>query len=212
MERYSGINHHQPNTEVSPELREYCRQFDAIVGETKQLIAGLSDRQLAWREASGTWSIVDCLDHLLVTGGHSLSGIREAKTKARSRRSLGTGRFRSRLVTGWFVHFMDAPPIIKVKAPRVYRPASDLQPCQVVARFFQLQAQLIAAAEEANGLDLSATRVNNPVSRWFRMTLGQEFAFTAAHERRHLWQAWRVREKLLSSGVAERLAPGSTVR
>ena len=32
--------------------------------------------------------------------------------------------------------------------------------------------------------------------------VGQEFAFTAAHERRHLWQAWRVRKKLLSIGIA----------
>jgi hypothetical protein len=31
---------------------------------------------------------------------------------------------------------------------------------------------------------------------WFRMSLGQEFALTAAHERRHLWQASRVREKI----------------
>jgi hypothetical protein len=45
-------------------------------------------------------------------------------------------------------------------------------------------------------------KVANPVSSWFTMTLGQELALTAAHERRHLWQAWRVRRKLPSSEAA----------
>jgi hypothetical protein len=31
---------------------------------------------------------------------------------------------------------------------------------------------------------------------WFRLSLGQEFALTMAHERRHVWQAWRVREAM----------------
>ena len=50
--------------------------------------------------------------------------------------------------------------------------------------------------EEADGIDLASVKVNNPVSRWFKLSLGQELAFTAAHERRHLWQAVRVRERL----------------
>jgi hypothetical protein len=54
----------------------------------------------------------------------------------------------------------------------------------------------VACIEEANGIDLSKTKVSNAVSRWFRLSLGQELAFDAAHERRHLWQARRVKEEL----------------
>jgi hypothetical protein len=49
-------------------------------------------------------------------------------------------------------------------------------------------------------------KVANPVSTWFRMTLGQEFALTAAHERRHLWQGWHVRRAFELSGAGSRVA------
>lgn len=50
-----------------------------------------------------------------------------------------------------------------------------------------MQSDLIGRIERADGLDLAAVRkrMHRPV--W--LTLGQWFAFTAAHERRHLWQA-----------------------
>lgn len=91
---------------------------------------------------------------------------------------------------------MDAPPIIKFKVPKAYRPVPDLPAAQVVARFFQLQQELLRALDEANGMDLGRVKVANPVTSWFKLSLGQEFALTAAHERRHLWQAARVRERL----------------
>jgi hypothetical protein len=92
---------------------------------------------------------------------------------------------------------MDAPPRIKFKAPRAYRPELDAGVPDIVARFFRLQSELISALEEADGIDLARARVGNPVAKWITLSLGQEFACTAAHERRHLLQAARIREKLL---------------
>jgi hypothetical protein len=42
----------------------------------------------------------------------------------------------------------------------------------------------------------AAPRVASPVSRTLRMSLGMALAQTAAHERRHLEQARRVRHQL----------------
>ena len=72
---------------------------------------------------------------------------------------------------------------------------------EAAAGFFRLQHELFRALHEANGIDLARVKVANPVSKWFKMSLGQEFGLTAAHERRHLWQASRVRARL-SSRVA----------
>jgi hypothetical protein len=58
-----------------------------------------------------------------------------------------------------------------------------------------LQEEFLLCIEAANGIDLSRTKVNNPVTRWFRLSLGQELAFNAAHERRHLWQARQVTQE-----------------
>ena len=180
-----------------PELTGYVEQLKAIERDARRLVDGLSDVQLTWRETVTTWSVADCLNHLLVTGGHSVEAIRRALTNARSSGLVGTGPFKYGLLGNWFVRLMDAPPRIKFKAPKAYRPASELSVAEIVTGFFALQHELTRILSEADGIDLVRTKVENPVTPWFRLSLGQEFALTMAHERRHLWQAWRVRERLL---------------
>jgi hypothetical protein len=48
--------------------------------------------------------------------------------------------------------------------------------------------------DRQRGIDLSKAKVNNPVSKWFTLSLGQYLALHAAHERRHLWQARQIKE------------------
>jgi len=186
---------------LMPELSEYSRQFAAIKRDTELLLEGLTENQLTWRENAKTWSIADCLNHLFVTGNESLPSIRRTMTEARSRGLLGRGPFRHGVIGNWFIRLMDAPPKIKFKVPHAYRPTLGLPVSEIVAGFFLLQHELIQALEEADGIDLARTKVSNPVSKWFKMSLGQEVSLTAAHERRHLWQASRVREKLLSADI-----------
>jgi hypothetical protein len=49
--------------------------------------------------------------------------------------------------------------------------------------------QFVDRLRQASGLDLARARVTSPAARWLRLPLGCGFALTAAHERRHLWQA-----------------------
>ena len=181
---------------MTDELEEYRRQFAAIARDTERLLSGLTEQQIEWRESPATWSIADCLNHLVVTGRQSLAHIHSAVADARSRGVLARGPFRHSLLGNWFVRLMDAPARIRFKVPDAYRPAPNAAVSEIVASFVQLQRELVQALQEADGIDLARVKVNNPVSDWFKMSLGQEFALTAAHERRHLLQASRVRQKI----------------
>jgi hypothetical protein len=66
----------------------------------------------------------------------------------------------------------------------------------VLPTFLHVQSQLILQLALAGGLDLRRVKVATPISPLLKMSLGMMFAQVAAHERRHLQQAWRVREKL----------------
>jgi hypothetical protein len=202
VEKRGSINS-DPSTpdDLASELQEYERQFAAINQNATALLGDLSERQLAWRE-NACWSISDCVNHLVVTGNQSLSHVRSAIIAARSKGMLSAGPFRHPIAGRLLILLMDAPPRVRFKAPRAYRPAEDLSVSDTLAAFWVLQNELAHALREANGVDLARVKVTNPVSNWFKMTLGQEFAFTAAHERRHFWQAGRVRRKLLSIGAA----------
>ena len=184
-----------------PELQEYLRQFAAIEREAEILLEGLTTAQLMWREKAESWSVAECFNHLVVTGHQSLHNIRRAIVKARRRGWVGKGPFRHGAIGNLFIRLMDAPPRIQFKVPEAYRPAPDLPVSEIKDRFFLLQHELKLVLEDANGVDLARVKVSNPVSNWFKLSLGQELALTAAHERRHLWQASRVRERMVSSDV-----------
>ena len=183
--------------DLEPELAACQRQLTAIEHEADRVLDGLTVQQLEWRERDDTWSVADCLNHLVVTGNESLPRIRVAMADARSRGLLKRGPFRHGLLGNWLVRAMDLPPRIKVRAPKAYRPAANAPVSDIRDGFVRLQRELIDAVTEADGLDLARITVTNPVSHWFTLSLGQEFAFTAAHERRHLWQAARVRDRVV---------------
>lgn|SRR5262249_26656493 len=177
------------------DLQNYHQQFQSIKIDAQDLLAGLSEIQFNWRPGANRWSIAQCLDHLLVTGRNSLSNIHVAINDARSKALFSQGPFRYGVLEKWFVRQMEPPARIRFKAPKAYVPSGQGSYAEIVKDFYRLQEEFLQCIEEANGIELSKTKVSNPVSRWFKLSLGQELAFNAAHERRHLWQARRVKQE-----------------
>lgn len=179
---------------LTRELQELCRQFEAIRADAIRLLGDLTDQQFNWDPGSNRWSIAQCIDHLVITGNSSISNIHLATDEARSRGLLSRGPFRYGIIERWFVRQMEPPVKLKFRAPKPYKPTLAQDYAGTVAAFYKLQEEFLRCAEEANGLDLSRIKVRNAVTRWFRLSLGQELAFNVAHERRHLCQARLVRE------------------
>ncbi len=176
-------------------LASYDSQFTALHERIDRLVARLSHEDLLWRPAEGEWSIVECLEHLNAAW-KVLPKLDGKIGEARDRNLVGTGPFSEPWLGRLYIRLIEPPARIKVKSPRQYRPRLDPPPAEVVPRVLQLQKELGARVRSADGLDVGAIRMSSPISRRFKMTLGQWFAFLAAHERRHLWQAERVKGKL----------------
>jgi hypothetical protein len=54
---------------------------------------------------------------------------------------------------------------------------------------------VLAFLREHEGFDLAGIRFPNPFIRGVRFSLATGLHVIAAHERRHLWPAWRVRRE-----------------
>ena len=178
------------------DLQNFHRQFESIKTSAQNLLGDLNELQFNWQPSTDRWSIAQCIDHLVVTGRNSLSDIHRAINEARSKRLFNSGPFRYGLIEKWFVRQMEPPARMTFKAPKAYLPSEYQTYPEIVTSFYGLQAEFLVCIDEANGIDLSKTKVSNAASRWFRLSLGQELAFNAAHERRHLWQAGKVKEEL----------------
>lgn len=183
---------------VNAVLEDHERQFAAARGAISELVAGQSEEDLQWREAEGRWSIVECLEHLN-SGWTILPKLDRKIAEARQRGVMGSPPFARPWLGQLYIRAIEPPARVRVGAPKRYLPRLGLPSSEVVPRVLALQDELAARVRAADGLDLGAIRMSSPISRRFKMTLGQWFAFLPAHERRHIWQAGRVREARAAS-------------
>ncbi len=177
-----------------PEIAELLAQTEAARAEARALCDGLSDAQLLWRPAPGAWGIAECLDHLVRSGGWFVKQAGHGLQDARSRGLRAAGPYRPRLFDRLAARVLE-PPVraLRVRAPRGSEPAAITDPRAVVAAFDQLQDGLAERLRECDGWDLRRARARSPWHPAIKLGLGGLLQVTLAHERRHLWQARRVR-------------------
>ncbi len=177
----------------SGELADYQRQFQAIKQDARELVAGMSEKALAWRPEPGRWSIGENLEHLNLVGERYLKAIDECIAGARKQGLFSSGPFRYAFFSTLLAQGTEPPPCRKLRTTRAVTPPGNFSPIAALPAFLHLQDQLVERLERAEGLDLARVTLVSPLMRRLRHSLGPAFAFVAAHERRHLWQAREVR-------------------
>ena len=70
----------------------------------------------------------------------------------------------------------------------------------MLERFDYLQGELLVRLDRANGLALDRLFVISPFNARFNYNLYSAFRLLPVHQRRHLWQAERVRATLTAAG------------
>jgi hypothetical protein len=185
------------------DIRELETAFHAVDNDARSLIEGLTAEQGIWRPAPGAWSIAHCLDHLATANRVYLGAMEPAAAAARAR-----GRRRRHpavpgMIGGWFVRSLDAPvrPRFKMKAPAKIVPRESPPLADAVTQFFASQDQVRAFLRTYADIDLAGVHFPNPFIRGVRFSLATGLHVLAAHDRRHVWQAWNVRTALLQSSL-----------
>ncbi len=177
-----------------PELQDYFDQFEAIRREVVALADGLTEAQMNWQPEAGRWSIAQCLEHLLLETRLDLPRIEEMIAKGRAQQLFSDGPYRHGLMGRFIVWSNEPPPRFKVKTFPEYTPAAHVDAETVRAETEAMLTTVQNLIRRANGLDLGRLRARSPIIKFAKQSLGQVFAHHAAHHRRHLWQAQRVKE------------------
>jgi DinB superfamily len=178
------------------ELAVYRRQFEEIQQQAGEVTEGLNEARFNWRPSPTQWSIEECLAHLTMVGQWEIRAIEQAIEQGKQRGLTGQGPFEYGPIDRFIVNQTEPPVRTAMPAPRHFTPLHGQPVTAVLPTFYHVQSQLMLQLERADGLDLRRVKVATPISRFLKMSLGAMFAQIAAHERRHLEQARRVREKL----------------
>jgi len=181
------------------ELEQYRQQFEQIAEQAKELTAGLTEAQFNWRPATDQWSIEDCLAHLTLVGQWEVRAIEEAIDRARARGLTGAGPFEYSDFERFLLRETEPPVRHEMPSPKRFVPVHGQPVTGILPTFLHVQRQFTIQLERADGLDLRRVKVVTPTSRFLKLSLGMTFAGAAAHERRHMQQSRRVRERMARS-------------
>ncbi len=109
----------------NPELAAHLRRVGDARERAARLTSGLTAAQVHWQPEVGCWSIAQCLQHLVVTGGKMVPRLAWGIAEARRKGWLSPGPFQYGWLSNWFVRQvsdMGWPPRRRFRAPPAYNP------------------------------------------------------------------------------------------
>jgi hypothetical protein len=170
--------------------------FTAAEHDARALVRGLTEMSGVWRVDANSWSVAECLDHLAITNRVYLRAMQPP-----AERALAQGRRRRRpaepgVIGSWFVRTLEPPvhPRLRTRAPQSIRPRHAPSLADAITQFLASHQEVRTFLQRYAHIDLAGARFPNPFVRGLRFSLATGLHAVAAHERRHLWQAWRLRE------------------
>jgi hypothetical protein len=168
-------------TEMSEQLRANSKRAEDIVAK-----AGID--RIAVRPRENAWSIAECLVHL------TLGTMSYFPLWPDSLRQAGPqqGRYRMDFIGRMLAWVFEPPARFRAKSPANFMPVDIGSPDDVLPRFLLSQESLLAVVAGADGLAIDRIKIVSPAASRVRYSVWSSFCITAAHERRHLWQAERV--------------------
>lgn len=177
---------------MSRELSELTEMAVAVSNNVEEAFGGLSEEQLNWKPDVESWSVAQCLEHLIITNELEFPAIHDAFRSDRrnplwSRIPLLPWIF-GRLMIWLFA----TESTRRVKAPKMFQPSASALPRSIVETFIGHQREIVKLLEKSRALDLDRTKIVSPVSNFVTYSLRDAFTVLVGHERRHLRQALRV--------------------
>ena len=170
---------------------ELLAALDASSAEASRIAGPLSEEQFRWQPSPGAWSVGHCLVHLAMSNRVYVEAMRPAAAKGLPRPDAG-----ATLEPGFFgrafIREMEPPAKRRMPAPSKIVPRLSQPKAEVVAEFDAAQQELRDFAIACESLDVNRTRFVNPFLKLIRFSLATGLLVSAAHERRHLWQANNV--------------------
>ena len=158
------------------------------------LASGLSGAQANWQPNQGAgWSIWQCLDHLARINAVYTAALLDALAEASRTTQQATTRIEPGWLARWFIAQMEQPVRRKFATMKSLIPSSNGDIQDGVKAFVQSHAAVHRVLDSWNVLDLNRVRFKNPFVPLLRFTVGTGVLVIAAHDRRHLWQAERVK-------------------
>ncbi|MCB0565425.1 MAG: DinB family protein [Phaeodactylibacter sp.] len=182
-------------------MNRWTPQIDKTTQDFKQAFGSLTAGQMNWKPHSGTWSIAQNIDHLIV--------INESYYPVLQALRNGTYQLPFMAKLGFMVSFLGKAILKSVQPDRkrkmktfpIWEPSESQVPPGVLDRFAQHQSELKSLIENSADLIQQGVIISSPANKNIVYRLETAFDIIVTHEQRHLEQAKEVLQMMNSEGA-----------
>ena len=155
--------------------------------------SGISSEQLNWKLSPESWSVAQCLEHLVISGScyfPVLKKITEGTYKMNfwERYSPFTGLC-GRLMKDRLQEQVKK----KMIAPKKFRPQAPGKKLDLIGAYHKNLDTFLNYISNCTHVDVDKTIITSPTIRIVTYSLRDAFSFLVQHEHRHINQAIRVK-------------------
>ena len=182
---------------MHPDLEHLSLQFAEADARLHRLAESVSEREWGTRPPNGGWCIDECVAHITLTNQRYVPILAEASDAAPTFDESGPPPHLHRDLAGRLLSWMMEPPVrFRVPTRPEFTPRDTVSRQRTMAAFDAAQAAIQQQIRAMDGHDITTIRVTSPFNTSLRYSAYSALHILAAHERRHLWQAERVRDLL----------------
>jgi len=175
------------------DLQELIDEFLAIEDDAERLVGPLDDEQFNWSPGRGAWSIGQCIHHLNLTNRKYFEALSAAVARAQADGVTRTGPIVSSWIGRRFVAMLEPPVSVRTRTMKDLRPVDRRHKAEVWPEFVRQHTHMRGCVSAWALVDLNRAVFRNPLGPFGRLRAGTGLRIMAAHDRRHVWQASRVR-------------------
>jgi DinB family protein len=177
---------------MANDLDGIVSRLEEITADVKESFGDLSSEQLNWKPAPESWSVGQCLEHLIMSNEGFFPELDKIVAGSR-RNTLWQSWSPLSGIAGAFLVSSLKKDNQKVKTIEKMTPASDIG-AYIVDRFAVHQAELIGKLRLTADTDWHLTVLTSPFVQIMTYRMDKGLEAVIEHEKRHIRQAKRVKE------------------
>ena len=152
--------------------------------------SSLSTEKLNWRVKKGSWSILECFEHLNLYGDFYIP---EIKKRIEISKNQTKENFKSGILGNYFAKSMlPKEKLNEMKTFKDKKPIGSKLDKNTIERFISQQEKILTLLDKSRGIDLNKTKTAISISKLIKLKIGDTFRVVIYHNERHLVQAEKI--------------------
>jgi len=179
-----------------PFLKGIYQELLELRANVKNSFSSLSEEQLNWKVDEKSWSIAECMKHLMITGKAYRKKYEEMMEKKNTKKQEENEIYRPTFFGKVMLSFVNPESKRKISTPKAFNPkfkTSNLS--KEVLEKYQNSLEILGEEIKTAHIkkqSLNKVKIKTPISSLISFSLGDYFEIHLRHNQRHITQAQRV--------------------